>query len=239
MSRQLDWDRLAHDYVASLVRDHGYEVPEGDLTVGRIAERNGIAPHEIARVVRQWLTSSLWQDHRLCQEFRLAVTRLCVAQLEPGIGDVDLTYNVRQWLRGELRLLSGVRDALIFQRISRSSARDMLFSLGAWLPGAGPKGMALIFDVSRYIDTKPSGADPSSLYYGTSAVLDLYETLRQFIDATDEMQSTLLVVIAPGGLTADERRAVSRYPALLHRISEEVRDRRRANPLSTLVRVGT
>jgi phosphoserine phosphatase len=74
-------------------------------------------------------------------------------------------------------------------------------------------------------------------YYTRPVVLDVYELLRQFIDATDELDSTLIVVSAGPEFLTDPGRGVERYWALKLRISDEVRDRSRTNPYGSLIRL--
>ena len=59
------------------------------------------------------------------------------------------------WLRGELRRISEVKRALIFQRIARHNARHMLASLAHWLRITGSAGLLLILDIARCPLTVP------------------------------------------------------------------------------------
>src|ERR1022692_1664451 len=77
----------------------------------------------------------------------------------------------------------------------------------------------------------------SGFYYSKAAVLDAYEVLRQFIDATDELRGVLFVAVMPPELMTDEARGLPAYSALQLRVADEVRDRRRANPFAALVRL--
>jgi len=64
--------------------------------------------------------------------------------------------------------------------------------------------------------------------------------LRQFIDATDELEFCFVVVIAPPAfLHPDERRGVYSYDALRMRIWDEIYDKQRVNPFSTLLRLSS
>ena len=70
-------------------------------------------------------------------------------------------------------------------------------------------------------------------------MVDGYEVLRQFIDSTDELHYCLVVVFAPPSFLTNEQRGVRKYDALYLRIWDEVRDPRRANPLSSLVQISS
>jgi len=93
----------------------------------------------------------------------------------------------------------------------------------------------LTVDISRYLQSKPKDPD-GRLYYTKATVLDAYEVLRQFVDATDDAGHCLVVVLAPPALLSDAR-GLWIYDALRLRISDEVQDQQRPNPLGSLVRV--
>ena len=116
----------------------------------------------------------------------------------------------------------------------------MLAYLSHWLNVSGQSGLVLAIDISSFMSGKrPTGGDTesdSSLYYSTSAVVDGYEVLRQFIDSTDELQNCLIVVFAPPEFLSNEQRGVRKYDALYLRIWDEVRDQHKMNPLSSLIR---
>jgi hypothetical protein len=75
-------------------------------------------------------------------------------------------------------------------------------------------------------------------YYSKAATLDVYEVLRQLIDATDEFEGLFVAVLLPPELVTDEVRGLPAYTALQLRVADEVRDRRRPNPYAALVRLG-
>jgi hypothetical protein len=167
-----------------------------------------------------------------------AMLRLAQAQL--GGGDVDSAEHeaVLGWLHGELRSVSAVRSALIYTRIGRHNARAMLASTAALLLAAGYRGLVVCFDYGRLAEARrPPVEARQGFYYSKAAVLDAYEVLRQFIDATDELRGVLVIAIMPPELMTDETRGLPAYTALQLRVADEVRDRRRANPFAALVRL--
>jgi hypothetical protein len=137
-----------------------------------------------------------------------------------------------------LKAISILKKAHIFQKVGRHNARHMLLSLTHWLKMVGVNGLVLCLDISRYLVKKPKAPD-DNLYYGTPAVLDAYDMLRKFIDATDNLEHCLILVIAPPEFIEDEKRGVARYQALKIRIWDEVRDRQRDNPCAPLVSVSS
>jgi hypothetical protein len=66
----------------------------------------------------------------------------------------------------------------------------------------------------------------------------MWETLRQFVDGTDDMTGGLLVFLVGRDFVTDDARGLQAYPALHLRLTDDVRDRRRANPLAAMVRIG-
>jgi hypothetical protein len=70
-----------------------------------------------------------------------------------------------------------------------------------------------------------------------AAVMDTYELMRQCIDGTDEMSGIAVCFMAGPELVQDEKRGMRAYAALEQRLTDDVRDRRRSNPLAPMVRI--
>jgi hypothetical protein len=70
----------------------------------------------------------------------------------------------------------------------------MFSSTTQWIRKAGKPGVLMIVDISNYPIQNP--ADDAGLRYTKGAALDLYESLRQFIDATDDLAGCLIVFMA-------------------------------------------
>jgi hypothetical protein len=114
----------------------------------------------------------------------------------------------------------------------------MLTSTAALLLAAGHGGLIVHIDYARLAEARrPPAEARSGCYYSKAAVLDAYEVLRQFIDATDELRGVLVLGVVPPELMTDESRGLPAYTALQLRVADEVRDRRRANPFAALVRL--
>jgi hypothetical protein len=167
----------------------------------------------------------------------MAMIQLCMAQLDAGDSDRVLATAVKEWLYGDLRLVSGVKKALIYQKVSRHNARYMLSSLTRWLRLTGQGGLILSLDISRYFSKKGVLPTDGSLSFSSSATMDLFELLRQFIDSADDMEGLLMAVLAPQEFLTDARRSVDRYEALKLRVWDDIRPKHRQNPLASLVRI--
>ena len=160
---------------------------------------------ELYRSVRRLLERGLLVNPLIATEMGRAMLRLAQAQL--GAGDIDTAEleAVLGWLRGELRSITTLRSALIYTRIGRHNARAMLASTAALLLAAGHRGLIVCFDYGRLAEARrPPLEARSGFYYSKAAVLDAYEVLRQFIDATDDLRGVL--VLAHGATGTHDRR---------------------------------
>jgi hypothetical protein len=236
VARQVDWETLARDFVRRIVLDAGLVLSDaGALDVGAIARASEQDVTIVMQDVRLALTKQLMRDRGLSRQFRLGMLALCKAVVEPDELRVELAAHVRLWLRGELPRVGALRDAFIHQRIDRHSARTMILSTAAFARKAGLEGLVVVADVSRYALPRP--LDDGRNRYSKAAALDMWETLRQFVDGTDDLAGGLFVFVVGRDFVQDEQRGLRGYNALNLRLTDDVRDRRRANPLAPMVRI--
>jgi hypothetical protein len=238
VARQMPWEETARAFLARTIEESGYQLPADrtNLTLTALAEANDVPDRRLNTSITDILWRSLFRDYAMTQEFRLAMVRLCRAQLYPD-DEPAVTDAVKAWLTGELRRISEVKRALIFQRIARHNARHLLASLSHWMRVTGSAGLLLILDIARCPLTVPREERDGGVYYSRPATLDAYELLRQMIDGTDDVEGLLVTALAGREFTTDPRRSYVQYPALQYRLADEVRDQYRPNPLSALVRV--
>ena len=238
VARQIDWEALAIKFMRDLLEaQFNVPVSDGDFTIDKLAALNGCAPRDIRLAINTRLEQRLFKDYAMTQEFRIAMMHLCNRQIDPDSLNVGLYQAVKEWLRGELRLISTLKPAFIYQKIGRANGRSMLYSLAHWLRLCGYNGLVLSLDITRYTQERPRDPD-GSLYYSSTAVMDCYEVLRQFIDSTDEAGYCFIAVLATQRFVElDEKRSVRIYDALKLRIWDEVHDRHRVNPLAPLIRI--
>lgn len=240
-ARQVDWDALAVVAVRRAVTAAGYPpLADGTVTLEALASRHQVDPRELKRDLDRQLQRQVQQDYAMVAEFRTAMLRLCQAQLRSGqVADAEHAA-IMDWLRGDLRQISALKSALIFRRIGRHNARQLLFSLAHWLTVNDRAGLALILDVRRLgFARRPAPEERHGHYYTKAALLDAYEMLRQLVDNTDEMANCMVAVIASPAFLSDPSRGVDAYQALKLRIFDEVRDALRDNPFSSLIRLGS
>jgi len=239
IAKQVDWDDLAYRFVLRLLEEHGYQIPTNrhEFSLKQVAALNERKEPMLRRDVQTWLEKSIDGDSGLCREFRMAMIRLCLAQFDAGDSDRVLATAVKEWLCGDLRLVSGVKKAMIYQKVARHNARHMLMSLTRWLRLTGNGGLILSLDISRYFGKRQESPNDASLTFTPSATMDLFELLRQFLDTADEIEGLLMVVLAPEEFLTDSRRGVNRYEALKLRVWDDIRPKHRQNPLASLVRI--
>lgn len=241
VARQVDWLGLARQQVAASWGAIGLAPEKPDaLSVAAVAAFHDVAVPEAARSMRRLLEAELLREPGLDREFRLAVLRLC--QCELATGDVLETERdaVLSWLRVEPVALRAVRSAALYGRVARHNARAMLVSLAAWQARITGSGIVIDLDLSRVALTRRPPLDQrEGHYYSKAAVLDVYEVLRQLVDATDHLHGAFVAVALPPELVTDDARGLPAYSALHLRVVDEIRDRRRANPFAALVRLET
>jgi hypothetical protein len=241
IAAQLDWVALAGAVVrAALERAAFPASDDGDrIDLAAIARHHDVDAAELYRSVRRAIEQIVLRDTELSHEFRVAMLRLCQERL--GRGDVSATERetVIGWLRGERLAAADLRGVGLRTRVNRYNARPLLLSMTRWLRIAGRSGLVLHLDLDRLAVTRrPPVGLRDGFYYSKPATLDAYELVRQLIDATDETEGLFVAVQLPPPLVNDEARGLPAYTALRMRVVDEVRDRRRANPYATLVRIG-
>jgi len=240
VSRQIDWDALADSTARRALAAAAYPVAEGaELAVDAVAAAHGVDPRELKRDLDRQLQVLVYRDYAMFQEFRIAMRRLCQARLSTGQAPDAEHAAVVEWRTGNLRQIAVLKSALIFRRIARHNARHLLFSLAHWLSVNGRAGLVLELDIRRLGQARrPSAEERAGHYYTKAAVLDAYEVLRQMVDNTDELAHFCAVVVAAPEFLTDPIRGIDAYQALKLRIFDEVRDRHRDNPYSSLIRLG-
>jgi len=237
VAAQIPWKALAGSFARDLLAEAGYRLPDdqADLSLDKLAGFNERDRNLLGQEINRLLEKALLRDYGICQEFRFAMIELCREALGQGALPEGV---VEEWLRGELRLVSAMKPCLVFQKIARHNARHMLLSLAHWLPLTGKSGLILALDISRYtVEKRPKEPD-GTFYYSRPAMFDAYEVVRQLIDGTDDAERCLVVVLSSPDFLSSDRRGLQSYEALQLRVDDtEVFDRRRPNPLSTLVRI--
>jgi hypothetical protein len=236
VSGQISWEADAQRFVEGLFQRQGYRWPSAGqpVALAEIAEANKVDATIMRREFNRWLTADLMNDTSMAQDFRIAVMQLCLNRLAPAGHGGEQVAPILQWLRGELRMLSALKNANIYSRITRYNARAMLGSLCRWLALAGHKGLLLSLDIRQL--TRTASLVTDGVRYTSGAVMDAYEVLRQLVDDSDQFERFFVVVSADNSFIGDDRkRSVDAYTALKMRIWDDVRARSQDNPLAPMV----
>jgi P-loop Domain of unknown function (DUF2791) len=238
VSRSLDWPALAQGFVEALTIKQGYKWPRpgGGATFQDVAACNEIDERLLRREMNRWLTDEVLHDRTMSQDFRFAMTTLCLTRLEPDDGESGVAAPALEWLRGELRRIGALRQTSIATKITRHNGRAMLRSLCRWLRLCGRKGLCLTLDIRQVLRTGIALGE--GLRYSPAAVIDAFEVLRQLIDDAETFQGLMVIVLADEALTGlDPKRSLNAYDALKMRVWDDVRAAGRDNPLASLVRL--
>lgn len=236
VARAVDWRAAAQAVVRDAVRSQfGVEI-EGPPTLEAIGQAAHLDVPLVRTQMMRALQDSVYQNYQLAKDFRIAMMNYCMAEMESDATADQTRQALNEWLCGDLRLISAVKDKGIFQKIGRHNARVMVASTAKWLRQAGGAGLLIVMDIERLASSTRGDAE-EGFHYPLAHVMDTYEMLRQFIDATDEMEGVMLLITAPHVLLDDERRGLPSYKALQNRIWDDVRDSRRPNPYAPMVRL--
>lgn len=238
VAAELDWVALAKSVVSEMAEEAFGPQAAGATSVASIAATLGIDEMLVRTQLMQALTNRVAKDYSLAKDFRIAMTQVCLPELMPEAFTTGGRDAILEWLRGELRLIGAVKDKHIFHKIGRHSARAMLSSAARWVAKAGGGGLVLVVDIRQLALPRRDYAAVGENYYTPAGVMDAYEVLRQFIDATDEMEHFMLLVVATDDFLDDShKRGFPSYQALKNRIWDDVRDRDRVNPYAPMLRI--
>ncbi|MGH7471170.1 MAG: BREX system ATP-binding domain-containing protein [Longimicrobiales bacterium] len=236
IARQVPWDQLAEAVVVRTLNELKFAVPPDEpVSLEAIARHNRYDFQELRKEFNRRLQQEIFDDKAMAQEFRIAMMRLCQAKASAGPAGQAGREAVLHWLKGELKQIAMIKPHGIYQKIARHNARYMLFSLSRWLTKADRAGLVLNLDIRQC--AVPARSLTEKLFYTKVAVMDVYEVLRQLIDATDEMTSCFALVTCGPDFISDPSRGVQQYIALRMRILDEVRDRTRTNPFASMIRL--
>ncbi len=238
IASQIPWAQLSRRVITNLAAEGGYAggQEEGPL-LSQIADANGIDTNFLLGELRLSVSKQVFGQRNLSKDFRVAMTRLCLAELTGGNEGDIITRVLTDWLTGQNKAVAAVKPYQIFSTINRANARYLLESLLRWVRFAGLPGTVLILDITRI--TLSRNPRDGHLYYTKAQVLDTYEVLREFIDATDRLFGCVIVVVANPDFLDEEPhgRGIGAYQPLKFRVFDEIRDHQLVNPMGAMVRL--
>ena len=243
LASSVDWREAARRMVLKLARDRVYRIDgidplrEGNV-FNSIAEANGLELQFVLDYLRPQIQDRVFRESRMARDFRIAMSHLC--ELENGReGEPYRGQPIIDWLTGSNTRISSVRPFSIYTPINRATARHFFESALFWLHHVGYPGTVILLDNSRV--TLARNPRDGLQYYTRAMVLEHYELLREFVDTTDRLTATMLVVVTSNDFLEEEAGSRSRgfgiYQALMTRVIDDVWDRNLVNPVASLVRL--
>ena len=241
IAAQVDWRLVARRFMLRLLEREGYQT-EGSSAdqvhaLHDVADRNNVGTEFLFTALNPRLQRHVFYDMNMAKDFRVAMSHLCLA--ERSIEEPYAGKPIIEWLTGINTRLGNVKPFSIYNPINRTTARHLLRSAFYWFSNVGYPGTVVILDSARV--TERTRQSDGSRYYTRAMTMDFYEILREFIDSSDLLSSTLIVScsdIAFMDQESDRRsRGVGIYQALQTRIIDDVRDKRIENPAAALCRL--
>ena len=245
LAASVNWREAARRMILKLAQQRVYLVdgidPQSDANVFEaIAEVNGLEHQFVLGNLRPQIQERVYREPLMARDFRVAMTQLCLAE-DSRTGEVYGGQPIIDWLTGANNRISSVRPFSIYTAINRTTARHFFESALFWLHHVGYPGTIILLDNSRV--TLVRNPRDGMRYYTRAMVLEHYELLREFIDTTDRLTATLLVVVTSSDFldeeTGSRNRGFGIYQALMTRVIDDVRDRNLVNPVASLVRLSS
>ena len=240
MASQVNWRLLARRLILRLAKEGGYQVDninpeETDNIFESIAKANNLDLQFVLQELRPKIQDEVSKEYRMNKDFRVAMTYLCLSEnSRPNqYGGQPLI----DWLTGTNTRVSNVKSFFINTAINRATARHFIESALFWFRHTGYRGTVVLLDNSRV--AIPRNPRDGLRYYTKAMVMDHYELLREFVDGTDQLTGTLLLVMTDRTFPDPDARSrgFGSYQALMTRVMDDVRDENLVNPLASLVRI--
>ena len=241
LARQVDWRLSARRMILRLADESRFHTdgidPQVDGNVfDAIAKANSLDTQLVLDRIRRIIQDSVYKNTEMARDFRVCMSHLCLEEETRG----EYTGQpLLDWLTGVNTRIGGVRPFAIYTSINRNTARYFIESALYWVRHVGYTGTVILFDNSRV--TVARNPKDGLRYYTRAMAMEHYELLREFIDGVDRLAGALLVVVTNQDFLEDGSDRRSRgygiYPALRTRVMDDVRDRKRVNPIASLVRL--
>ena len=243
IASSVDWREAARRMILMLAKDRVYRIegidPRSDGNIFEsIANANGLELQFVLDYMRPQIQERVFRKSRMAKDFRIAMSHLCELENSRG-GEPYRGQPIIDWLTGTNTRISSVRPFSIHTSINRTTARHFFESALFWFHHVGYPGTIILLDNSRV--TLARNPRDGLRYYTRAMVLEHYELLREFVDTTDRLIATLLVVVTSNDFLEEEaghrNRGFGIYQALMTRVIDDVRDRNLVNPVASLVRL--
>lgn len=237
ISKAIEWDSEAMKFVSTCILPNLVDQSKV-AALDELSRKANIGLGSLKTQVSSAIKQHISQDYNYSAEFRVALAHLALGRIvNEKVPMSPFSQLVQEWLRGSLQSIVPLKEALIFRKVQRSSARHMLYSTLRFLRKCGYKYVVIVLDIARYLESVKFSDRKSGFYYSPAATLDLYEMMRQSIDDVHQVDGTMMIVTVPFGFVSDQRRGLERYQALKMRLWSDVRLRNVQNPMAPMIRL--
>lgn len=218
IARRVNWRSFARRFLLEALLLSEWQIDAAtDLSIDSLARWNGLTSVQVEDHVERLLSRLLYGKPGLAPEFRHCLATLVWAILLPEDYSRNFAGGVAEnWLTGQITAIHQCKPLHIYRRITANNARSILMSMCRVARQAGFDGTVLFIDFSSYFGVAPSGRR-----YRVQRLMDLYETMRQFIDAADSLDSTLLCFAATRDFIGESPLSFRSYEALRLRLTNE------------------
>ncbi len=241
MANQVDWRYLARRLIVGIADKMGYQAHNADLSGAEnifksIGETNGIDAQYLSTSLSPEFQNQVFRNQKMSKDFRVAMSHLCQRE-NTGEGGEYGAQPLLDWLKGHNTRISSVRQFHIASGVNRNTARYFIESALYWFQFVGHTGTVILLDGSRV--TLARNPRDGNRYYTKAMAMDHYELLREFVDDTDRLTGSLIVLATNEDFLEQSpaSRGFGIYPALMTRVMDDVRDKNLVNPVASLIRL--
>lgn len=211
----IDQDLLLAGLCRRIGEELGYSLDEykGDKPILPILIEKGQERTKAARSIRETVTK-INKESDLSPSFNVFLYNLLASRL---IGKSDKTVEVCwKWFKGNKLEPYEKQSSYLFDKLNRINARVWLYSLIRLVQLSGSSGLVLLIDNLDVMTQR----DPETRRYRCTpnAAKDIYELLRQLIDAAELLEYFFVVIAGRPEILSDERRGLQSYEALWMRL---------------------
>jgi bacteriophage exclusion system BrxC/D-like protein len=222
IAAHVDLEELAQRLARRAATELGYDlahVPSNTNFLAWTVQEHHRIDILIRREVGEVL-GRLFRYERVDPNFSLAFTQLAADILGTHPLPSEEHDTLLRWLRGDRLRSEELHRIHLSRRIDRYNARDMLHALAGFVRRQGYVGLLIAID---QMEDVALGRDATSgrLRYGTVALADVYQSLREMVDNLPSIPGVMLVMAGQPEFL-DLPRGIKSYDALWLRIQHEI-----------------
>ncbi len=230
----LDLVELTRRLANRVISRMGYDperVPDSLTFVDWVVQEGRIR-ELVARQTQEQL-EGFFRRRRIDTSLCLAYIQLSAAYLGIRAIPAETQDTLYDWIRGEPLKAAALGPLLIRRPIDRYNARVMLDSLSRLARELDFKGVVVTID--RLEDIVTRIPETGRWKYTRSALNDVYQSLREFVDSMPFLTSVWMVLAGRRELLDDRLRGIRSYDALWLRLQHEVAVPERFNRFGQII----